>query len=90
MDNTKNIIKKVTQGENEYWSVVEGEPKKTEEDEIIPTTYPRDINTSTDTKIIDKIKTDYGYDISDFTSVKVISDSKVQLVLNGETYEMSY
>jgi hypothetical protein len=32
MDNTKNIIKKVTQGENEYWSVVEGEPKKTEED----------------------------------------------------------
>ena len=28
MDDTKNIIKKVTQGENEYWSVVGGESQK--------------------------------------------------------------
>jgi hypothetical protein len=46
MDNTKNIIKKVTQGKNEYWSKVEGESPKPEEIPLTPEQVKNDFITS--------------------------------------------
>jgi hypothetical protein len=79
MDNTKNIIKKVTQGENEYWSKVEGESPKDGsgvETEVETSKQVTPITDDEKNKVIEKLGGKAaGFGIADLPFVKKIDNT---------------